>query len=312
MENRFTFDGALMHFVRTDAPGGFFWKFLLAYVLLYGVVAAILFALVGGPFTAMLQMSIADPGRQMSDEEAMRFLGTMGLLYLVALPLFGLVWAMLEASLQRRYVRLEGFSLRVGGDELRVLAVGLLWILLFIGLYIAMVIVVAVPIGIVAAASGGDTGGAIVAGILGFIGIIAGIIAMLFIMIRLSPAAAITVRDRKITFFRAWGATKNRFWPLLGAFFIMFLIAMLAYAAIQIVMGAAMAGAMMSNTEALESGDVAAVFTSPGMLIGFAIALLGYVVIQASVQFVAAGIPAHAANTDPRGGGLANPAQTFD
>lgn len=312
MENRFTFDGALMHFVRTEAPGGFFWKFLLAYVLLYGVIAAILFAVVGGPFLTMMQMSIENPGRQMSDEEAMQFLGAMGLLYLVALPLFGLVWAMLEASLQRRYVRLEGFSLRIGGDELRVLAVGLFWILLFIGLYIAMVIVIAIPIGILAAASGGNAGGAVAAGILGFVAFIAGFGGMIFVMIRLSPAAAITVRDRKITFFGAWGATKNRFWPLLGAFFIMFLVAMLAYAAIQIVMGAAMAGAMISNAEALESGDVAAVFTSPGMLFGFGIAMIGYVFIQAGVQFVAAGIPAHAANTDPRGGGLANPAHTFD
>lgn len=312
MDTRFTFDGALMHFQRTQAPGGFFWKFLLAYLLLYGLGVAILIALVGAPFLSLMQMAAQSPGGQLPEEDALRFLGAMGMVYLVAIPLFAIIWAMLEGALQRRYVRLEGFSLRFGGDELRLLAVGLFWMLLFIALYIAMVIAIAVPVGVVAAASGGDGAGAVIAGIFGFLGFLAGLVVFLVVAIRLSPAAAITVRDRKITFFGAWGATKNRFWPLLGAFVILLVVAMLASFALQIVMGAVMAGAMMTNVEALEAGDAAGVFTAPTVLASFGLVLIGYTALQAGVQFVSAGIPAHAANTDPRGGGLASPAPTFD
>jgi hypothetical protein len=38
---------------------------------------------------------------------------------------------------------------------------------------------------------------------------------------RLSPAAAMSIARRKFSFFHAWGATRERFWDLLGAFVIL-------------------------------------------------------------------------------------------
>lgn len=309
---KFSFDGALMHFARTRAPGTFLWKFVLAVLVLYGLATLVLWFIAGPTFVEIIRLSMEDPNMQMGDDEALAFLGRMGLAYLVAIPLFVVAWSVLEGAVQRRYVRLEGFSVRFGSDELRLIAVALLWMVLFIGLYLAAALAIGIPIGLVAfAASSGGGGGEVVAILMGVVLGLAALCFVLFILVRLSPAAALTIRDRKITFFGAWGATRGRFWPLFGAFALTMIILGIAGQVVQTVGMMSMGGLFLANADALEAGDFAPVLMSPVFITMVGVFFGVYMALQAISQYVVAGIPAHAANTDPRGGNAIGTVETF-
>lgn len=311
---RFSFDGALMHFRRTPAPGGFFWKFLIAYGVLYTLAGAAIFALIGPGYLRLIQMGMESPNGDLPPEEVWSVLGPILGGYALATPVFLMVWAMLEAAVQRRYTRLEGFRLGLGGDEFRLAAVALLYFVLFIGLYIASAIVIGIPFAIIAAAAAGGGGEAmgIVGGLLAFVLVIAVICFWIFVLVRLSPAAAMTIRDRKIHFFGAWGASKGRFWPLFGAFLIVMVVSAIAGQVLQMILMFGLMGAVIPQMDALESGDFSGLLSSPALWISGLLMLIGYVVVYAGTHFIGAGIPAHAANTDPRGGGLASHGDTFN
>ena len=49
---------------------------------------------------------------------------------------------------------------------------------------------------------------------------LAAIGGVLYVAVRLAPAAASSVGAQRFAFFDAWGATKGRFWPMLGAFLV--------------------------------------------------------------------------------------------
>lgn len=315
MPNRFSFDGALMHFARTEAPRGFFWKYAVSYILLYAAAIGLFWLIAGNAFLEMMYISMQSPTGQVSDADALRFMGAMGLAYLVAIPVFIAIWAVLEGALQRRYVRLEPFALRFGGDELRLILVGLVWGVLIVVLYftVAFVVIMAVTafigyLATVVAAEG--------AGFVPFVpAILVGLAAAclsIWLIVRLSPAAALTVRDRRFRFFEAWAVTRGRFWPLLAAYLVLMFGVFLAASVLQLLFSLILAGAMMGNMAALESGDLGPVFTSGGFIAGMVVFITGYTLLQAGYQFIAAGIPAHAANTDPRGGGLDDPADAFE
>lgn len=310
---RFTFDGALMHFSRTQAPGGFFWKFLLAYAVLYTLAGAAIFALIGPGYLRLIQMGMESPNGDLPPEEVWSVLGPILGGYVLAIPIFAIVWAMLEAAVQRRYTRLEGFRLGLGGDEWRLVGVALLYVVLFFGLYIVSAIAIAIPMAFIglAAGGGGDAMG-VVGGILGFVLAIALICFWIFVLVRLSPAAAMTIRDRKISFFSAWGASKGRFWPMFGALLIVMVVSAIAGQILQTILMFGIMGAVVPQMDALEAGDFSGVLSSPALWISGILMLIGYVVVYAGTHFVGAGIPAHAVNTDPRGGGLASPGDTFN
>ena len=63
----------------------------------------------------------------------------------------------MEASALRRYIRKEGFSIGLGGDEWRIVGVYLLWFVFSILAYLAMMIAmlaIFIPIGLIS--GGGD------------------------------------------------------------------------------------------------------------------------------------------------------------
>jgi hypothetical protein len=199
-------------------------------------------------------------------------------------------------------MRDEGFSLRIGGDEGRLFVVGLLWILTLFGLYLAIAIVVGVVGGGLAAAMG-ETGALLIIPL-----VIAGIGLFVWVVVRLSPASAMTVRDRKITFTSAFQASKGRFWQMFFAFIIMAIIAYIVSIVLQLVLAGVIGGALMTNPAMMSGAQdpeamMAALF-SPATLV---IAGLVYFVMSAIngiIQFAWAGIPALAAKTDPNWTGL--------
>ena len=298
----FSFGNALSHWSNTQGPGGFIWKYALAYGLATLAFLAAFLVIAGGAFMQLVTLSAESPTGEISDAEALRILGRLVPVFLLAIPLGILFWVVFEGALQRRYMRDEGFSLRIGGDEGRLFVVGLLWILTLFGLYLGIAIVVGVVGGGLAAAIGESAVFLIIPLV------IAGVGLFVWVLVRLSPASAMTVRDRKITFTSAFQASKGRFWQMFFAFIIMAIIAYIVSIVLQLVLGAVIGGALMTNPAMMSGAQdpeamMAALF-SPATLV---IAGLVYFVMSALngiIQFAWAGIPALAAKTDPNWTGL--------
>jgi len=228
------------------------------------------------------------------------------------LLVYAAFWAMMESAVLRRYVREEGFNIGWGADEWRMLAVGLIWMVAFIVAYLAFVLATVVLIAPLGAVS---DGGVALLGLWMFVVVFALLFVWLFFAVKLSPAGAMTIRDQKVTFFGAWGASKGRFWPMLGAFIVLGLILYVAIIVLYMIGAFTVFGALMSGVD-LNSGEadpdqVMAAFTSPGVWIPIAVMYFAVLVYQGFWQYAWAGIPSLVATTDPRTGGMHDAAESF-
>jgi uncharacterized membrane protein YhaH (DUF805 family) len=314
---RFSFDGALMHFTRTKGPGGFFWKFLLSYCLITLTLLVGIGALMFEPIMDMTEQ-VARIGPGPADPDQITDMVTQMMLFAA---LFGVVflfiWAAFESAILRRYIRGDGFSLKFGGDEWRLVLVGLIWLVLIIGLYFGFVMLLASIGGIIAAASNGDAWP--VALVLVPLGLAALGLAV-WLIVRLSPAGAITIRDRRLAFFLARQTTRSRFWPMFGAFLLLMIGYMIVSFVLQLLLGAGLGMAMAMQADQVQTataggtppGEVMrAMFTNPVILIPLMLFYVPSILFGAAYQYVLAGVPAHAALTDPRWNGGSDLAQTF-
>ena len=239
-------------------------------------------------------------------------MGRLGLGYLLMLVVYAGFWSMMECAVLRRYVREEGFRIGWGSDEWRMLAVGLIWFTAFIVAYIAVIlgtVILVMPLGAIA-----QDNPALI-GLWMFIVILAMGLVWAFFAVKLSPAGAMTIRDQKIVFFDAWGASKGRFWPMLGAYVILALILYVVIVVLYMIGAFAMMGAAMSGMD-LSSGEadpdaVLAAFSSPAVWIPLALLYFIMLVYQGFWQYAWAGIPALAAKTDPRTGGMHDAVEAF-
>lgn len=297
---QFSFANALTHWTKTEGPKGFLWKYALAYGVVSVLIIVGMLFLLGRPFVEYMQIATEIEQTGTVDETAL--LSAMGALFLPALlfiPIGILFWVAFEGALQRRYMRAEGFSLRIGADEGRLIVVGLIWFGLFLALYFGLAIVV----GIVAAAAAMALQGnpEIVALIMIPLFLLI-LVALLYFVVRFSPASALTVRDRAIRFSSAWGATRGRVWPMVFAFLIMLVAAYILSTVLQLVMFGLVGGVVA--TSGLDFTDtepeaIMAVLLSPVTLGVAGLVYLVMTAFQALIQFAWAGIPALAAKTDP-------------
>ncbi|MEL6860208.1 MAG: hypothetical protein AAGL11_00080 [Pseudomonadota bacterium] len=319
MARPFSFDNAAFHFARAEGPSGFIPKYLLTYAIGVALIGALSFfalqPLIDGYIQAFAMIaqgaSEARVAREIEDVLANN-LGRIGLGYLAIMLAYAVFWAMMESAVLRRYVREEGFSIGWGGDEWRMLAVGLMWLVAFIVAYIAFVIAVAIAMVPLASSVQNDPGPIILI-------VVALVLALMFawafVAVKLSPAGAMTIRDRSVTFFGAWGATKGRFWPMLGAFVILGLILyvgilILYFIGAFAVMGSVMGNVNVSNGE-VDPNDVIAAFSSPAVWGPIALIYFMMLVYQGVWQYAWAGVPSLAAKTDPRTGGMHDAAEQF-
>lgn len=295
---QFSFTNALTHFNQVPGWQGFLWKFILAYLVLYSVATAILLALAGPAYFQIFQMSLAGEGEVLSDQEAWRLILPVILAYILAIPVFLIAWSMLEASVQRHYIRREGFSLRLGGDEWRLVVVALLYILFGTLLYGVVIGAVFLPFGMFLGNSAvtGNTDPS--SFLMLFPMMLVMMCIILFFLVRMSPAPALTIRDRKITFFGAWRASRGKFWPMLGAYVIIYLISSVVAQFIQLVLMFGVFGALMQNTEAIQSGEFSGFFSSPMLWITGVLTLFAHFALYAATHYIGAGVPALAARTD--------------
>jgi hypothetical protein len=130
MPTKFSFEGALLNAFRAAHAKTFLWKFAVAYALVFTAFLLLLGLLAKDSFIAFTQAieALEEADFDQTDPGAM-----MAVLFGTLTPLIpwaalgsigsGVLWAMFESASQRRYVRNEPFSLRLGADELRMMVV---------------------------------------------------------------------------------------------------------------------------------------------------------------------------------------------
>ncbi len=217
----FSFGNAVFHFLRMGDSRGFLLRFTLVYGLIALVISVISTALQWPLYEIYLRMFTEGDGdfAGYTDEINAASLNA-NLVSLVLMPVALGVWVIFEAASQRRFMRGDGFGLRLGADEGRIAVVGLIWIALLIAAYIGFAILVAIVAGLAFAFGGAGVGIAMLVLVM-----LAGFGAFLWLFARLSPAGALTIRDQQIRFFEAWRVTKGRTWTLFLAYLMLFLIA---------------------------------------------------------------------------------------
>lgn len=197
-------------------------RVMLAWAVLNLVISVVMAVVLVGTFgqtlvelEAMSQQGSEDPAEALA---AMRMLAP---LYAVMIPAGLLVIAVTSAAVYRIVLRPqdEGLAyLRLGGDELRLVLLMLIYLVLAIVFTFAVTLVA----GILAAIAGALGGGAgALVGVLIGLGTLA---LMVFVMVRLSLAGPMTFAQGRLRVFESWRLTRGSFWRLLGAYVLAFLL----------------------------------------------------------------------------------------
>lgn len=321
MEHRFSFANAMLHFAQARGPGGFIWKYALTYliaVLLMGGLAYVLFQPLIGLFTdVLLQVArealTGDDIEVVMTREISSMAGRIIFSYIGLMLLTALVWSMFEAAIQRRYVREEGFSIGIGADEFRLLLVALMWLLFNIVGYLASAIIAGILGAMIMSIGDGETYA------LGFSVPVVFLLAAfgwLYCTVRLSPAAGLTVRDKRLQFLNAWGASRGRFLPLFFAYVFLGIIFWIVFTVLYSGGAAATLSIFMANF-----GSIEQIEANPSELIFFVLegrfiaSLIGIYAVLLTINgllaYIWAGPASLAAKTDPRGGGIAQAPDVF-
>ncbi len=193
-----------------------------------------------GPLMGQAQGFSATAGADPA--QAMAMLRQLAPFYAASLVFSVFFYAILFSTMNRAVLRPteDAFGyIRLGADELRQLALVVIYFVLAIFAYIGLLIVGIIIAGLVAS--------------LANLGALAPLIALPLVLagmaalgVKLSLASAQTFATGKLNLFGSWSLTKGRFWPMLGAYVIatcMFLIVFgLGYVVIVAVAAAAGGG----------------------------------------------------------------------
>lgn len=312
MASRFTFDGALMFGFRAAHAKSFPWKFALAFAVVSTVLTALFAwltkdAIFGFMDTVERLDSVgADDPAQVFSVFFSLFGGLLPWIVLGSLASL-VVWAMFMAATQRRYIRDEAFSIRFGPDELRIMAVGVVWYLGVSLMYLLPGLVMLPMFGIVSDFANGDISeNEMVAFMLGRMSIVALMFLVMFpvyvfFATRFSPVFAMTVKERRIAFGDAWIVSRGRFWPILGAFLILAIVGGMAVGFAGSIAQMLVTPAFMGSVSRVEdSSELRSLFT-PALTIALLLyAFIRYFLSGLLMHFVQ-GPAAFAARHDPRG-----------
>jgi len=297
----FSFGNAISHYSKTGGPGGFLWKYALIFALVTCTLQALAIWLQWPIYEVYIRF-FTEGGGDIEPylDELTAASNQSTLRGLLIMPLSVLVWVAFEGANQRRYMRSEGFRLRIGADEGRLLVVGLIWIAMFIGLYIGLIIAVIIPV-VLGLVLGEDLiGVSIIFGVVFMIGVM---ILALWLCARLSAAAALTVRDQQIRFFESWRVTKGKGWTIVGAWIVLMLIIMLVYLVLYIAAAALGFGLIAAQVPDFGDGrfpeeEIMAAVASPAFWGPMLLVLFAFFLVQAAFQHIISGPAALAARTD--------------
>jgi hypothetical protein len=213
------------------------WALLMTVVSIIHTTVTIHFF---GPQFEALSNSMDSAATDGDTEAFAKVSGGMTVMMLWLLPYSLALSAIVLAAVNRLVLKPQDrgfFYLGFGMAELRQVGVGVLTYLVAVG----VMLVGALLTGFMGA-MGGVTGG--VLGLLSGLGTVG---ALIFLLVRLSFASSATFEAGKIMFFRSMPLTQGSFWPLLGAYLLAIVMAIIVF----LLMSAIIAGAA-----ALISGDL--------------------------------------------------------
>ncbi|MGZ8997572.1 MAG: hypothetical protein ACXW2T_01825, partial [Allosphingosinicella sp.] len=132
--------------------------------------------------------------------------------------LFVAMWTAAQRAILRPSQ--EGIAfIRFGMDEVRMLILMIvLGIIFYVGLLIAIVAITLVAV------AGYAAGGAVVAVPIAAIGAVLSFGIVIWLQVRLSLAFPLTLLREEIVIGESWRLTKGRFWPLFGAYLVIFML----------------------------------------------------------------------------------------
>jgi hypothetical protein len=176
-----------------------------------------------GYFMISSMTSMMAVGERPSPDAALAAMGSFFARLLLLYPLFLCLYTILLTAAQRAVLRPEESSfasIRLGGDELRMIGLGIfLGVLFMVGYFIASMI-----LGIVAVATGSAIGGTESMGPVMIVGFLLILCLVLFFWVRVSLAFPLTLMRRRFVLGEAWTLSRGHFWTLLGGYLVLILI----------------------------------------------------------------------------------------
>ncbi|MDP9103072.1 MAG: hypothetical protein M3N05_03575 [Pseudomonadota bacterium] len=231
----------------------------------------------------------------MPPEAAMGFVGSIGLVALLAIPVALFIGAIFINAVYRPILRPQDrgfFYLKLGGDEGRLVLLFLafigLGILAEIALVVGAIAAVAAIKGVFAASHASL--GLLTPRLVGFLFFLALFFLVVWIVIRFSLAAPMTFARRKVSVFSAWSVTKGKFWSLLGCYILAWifgiLIALLGWI-VSLAAGAVVTGDWTTLSGAMVNPRAAMMGSSLSMLThAFTVAVIVQVVLSSLMSAV--------------------------
>jgi len=222
-------------------------------------------------------------------------------MYLLFNILFYLLFAAYEAACLRWMIRGETkgfFGLALDADTWRVWFTYWIWLLLLIVVYVVCALAAfGFAAALLAGAPSSEPSPALA---LVPLAVIVGVLIVLAVFgVRFAPAAATSIAKQRFAFFDAWTVTKGRFWALLGAFVLLFLMYFVGLIILSLVMsvtiGVSMFGQLSSQGEPQSPQEAFALLASPGVLIPVVV-IYGIMIVGAFIFYIALfGVNARAA-----------------
>ncbi|MGE0046672.1 MAG: hypothetical protein AB7J28_07660 [Hyphomonadaceae bacterium] len=289
-------------------PGGVILQATLGLILIVAVIVG-LFGFIGWRSVVDYMQWVAQiTAAQQQDPSAALAPGAMmppasvmmagNLLFVVQLVLY-IVIAAYEAAILRWLTRGERggvfLGLGFGADTWYVWFSYWIWYFLVFGVFLA-VLFVGLIIGAVMAAA--QMSAAVIAAAMGLLGL-AIVVGCIYFAVRLAPAAATSVILRRFAFFDALKVTRDRFWPVFGAFLVIVLLSFVT-AALAAGVGAVTLLAELIAGLANDSGQpdpaatMALVF-SPAMIARWGVLYLVLLLLQLIWTIATYGLNARAA-----------------
>ncbi len=297
-------------------PNKFGWRIIIWAAALMMVITAVMFLLaipiIKGVIPTFIEIANApdSPDAIFAVMGAyMKFAGLFSVAGLASL----LVLSSAEASMLAAYLRgdmKQGFPLRFDGDMWRVigarLLVGLLIGAALFAIYIVLIILI-ISMSMATGSVNGSAGAMAFMGIVSFVLIVAAIAVAIFVSVRLSSVAAVSVRDRSFNLGDGWCVSKGRVWPMIGGFVILFIILgiaqnVLMYGGVFSVAGASglfsMGEQFASMETPAEAFELIGSMFNPLVIILASVVLILLTVLGVVGRLCIAGVPAHVVKLD--------------